>query len=163
NNAYCQDNEISWHDWEHVDEDLLEFTKRLIRLRHDHPTFRRRRYFQGQPIRGTLDLGWCTPDGSEMTDEDWSTSHARAVGSFINGRSITEVDPRGRRIVDDSFLVLFNAHHEPIEWTLPSQWGGPWRVVLDTTGQHDEAVPVGGKLTVSGRSVTLLTDAEPET
>ncbi|HEX4866030.1 MAG TPA: glycogen debranching protein GlgX [Acidimicrobiales bacterium] len=159
NNAYCQDNEVSWHDWDDVDEDLLEFTKRLIELRRAHPTFRRRRYFQGQPIRGTLDLGWCTPDGHEMTDDDWNMSHARAVGMFLNGGSITEVDQRGQHIVDDSFLVLFNAFHEPIDWTLPTQWGGPWRVVLDTTGTHDESVPVGGDLTVAGRSVTVLTDA----
>jgi len=160
NNAYCQDNEVSWHDWDDVDEDLLEFTKRLIELRHEHPTFRRRRYFQGRPIRGTLDLGWCTPDGHEMTDDDWNTSHARAVGMFLNGNSITEVDPRGQHIVDDSFLILFNAHHETIEWTLPTQWGGPWRVVLDTTATHEEAVPVGGRLAVAARSVTVLTDAE---
>jgi glycogen operon protein len=143
-----------------VDEDLLEFTKRLIELRRAHPTFRRRRYFQGQPIRGTLDLGWCTPDGLEMTDDDWNMSHARAVGMFLNGGSITEVDQRGQHIVDDSFLILFNAFHEPIDWTLPTQWGGPWSVVLDTTGTHDESVPVGGHLAVAGRSVTVLTDAE---
>ncbi len=159
NNAYCQDNEVSWQDWEHIDEDLLEFTRQVIELRNEHPTFRRRRYFQGRPIRGTIDLGWCSPDGNEMTDEDWEVGHARSVGLFINGEAITERDPRGQRIVDDSFLLLFSAHHEPIDWTLPMQWGGPWRVVLDTSGTHKESVPVGGTLAVAARSVVVLTDA----
>jgi glycogen operon protein len=160
NNAYCQDNELSWHDWKHVDDDLLEFTKRLIDLRRQHPTFRRRRYFQGVPIRGTLDLGWCKPDGQEMTDDDWNQGHAPTIGLFLNGDSITQRDPRGQRIVDDSFLLLFNAHHEPLEWTLPTQWGGPWCVALDTTGTHDESVPVGGTIHVPGRAVVVLTDGE---
>jgi glycogen operon protein len=159
NNAYCQDNEVSWLDWADRDEDLLEFTKLLIELRRGHPTFRRRRYFQGRPIRGTVDLGWCRPDGSEMTDEDWEVGHARSIGLFINGDSITEPDPRGQHIVDDSFLLLFNAHDEPIEWTLPTQWGGPWQVVLDTTATHEESVPLGGHLHAPARSVVVLTDA----
>ncbi len=158
NNAYCQDNEISWHDWEHIDEDLLEFTKQVIALRHDHPSFRRRRYFQGQPIRGTIDLGWCKPDGSEMTDEDWEAGHARAIGLFVNGEALTHRDQRGQPVVDDSFLLLFNAHHETIEWELPMQWGGPWTIVLDTTGTHEELVPVGGTLSVPARAVVVLTD-----
>jgi glycogen operon protein len=158
NNAYCQDNEISWHDWEHVDNDLLEFTRQVIALRRAHPTFRRRRYFQGRPIRGTVDLGWCRPDGSEMTDEDWEVSHARAIGLFINGEAIPQHDQRGQPVVDDSFLLLFNAHHEPIEWALPTQWGGPWTIVLDTTGTHEELVPAGGTLHVPARSVVVLTD-----
>jgi glycogen operon protein len=159
NNAYCQDNQLSWIDWDHTDEDLLEFTKILIELRRGHPTFRRRRYFQGRPIRGTVDLGWCRPDGSEMTDEDWEVGHARSIGLFINGDSITEPDPRGQHVVDDSFLLLFNAHDEPIEWTLPTQWGGPWQVVLDTTATHGESVPLGGHLHAPARSVVVLTDA----
>ncbi|MGH9084418.1 MAG: glycogen debranching protein GlgX, partial [Acidimicrobiales bacterium] len=158
NNAYCQDNEVSWHDWDAVDKELLEFTKQLIALRLDHPTFRRRRYFQGIPIRGTVDLGWCKPDGTEMTDEDWEVGHARSVGLFINGDAITQRDQRGQHVVDDSFLLLMSAHDEPIEWTLPTQWGGPWSVVLDTTGTHEESVPVGGKVTVPARSVVVLTD-----
>jgi isoamylase len=158
NNAYCQDNEVSWHDWDAVDKELLEFTKQLIALRLDHPTFRRRRYFQGVPIRGTVDLGWCKPDGTEMTDEDWEVGHARSVGLFINGDAITQRDQRGQHVVDDSFLLLMSAHDEPIEWTLPTQWGGPWSVVLDTTGTHEESVPVGGTITVPARSVVVLTD-----
>jgi isoamylase len=159
NNAYCQDNEFSWQDWQHVDDGLLDFTKQLIALRRSHPTFRRRRYFQGRPIRGTVDLGWCKPDGSEMTDEDWEASHARAIGLFINGDAITDRDQRGQPVVDDSFLLLFSAHHEPIEWVLPTDWGGPWAIVLDTTDTHKELVPVGGTLSVPARSVVVLTDA----
>jgi isoamylase len=158
NNAYCQDNEVSWHDWEHVDEDLLEFTKQLIALRRDHSTFRRRRYFQGQSIRGTVDLGWCQPDGSAMTDEDWEVGHARSIGLFINGEAITQRDHRGQRVVDDSFLLLFSAHDQHIDWVLPTEWGGPWTIVLDTTGTHEELVPVGGTLSVPARSVVVLTD-----
>ncbi|MDP1820471.1 MAG: glycogen debranching protein GlgX [Acidimicrobiales bacterium] len=161
NNAYCQDNEVSWHDWDAVDEDLLDFTRRLIDLRLQHPTFRRRRYFHGRPIRGTVDLGWCKPDGEAMTDEDWHESHALAIGLFLNGESITDPDVRGQRIVDDSFLLLFNADADPLEWTLPSQWGGPWCVVLDTTDTHDTAVDPGGTIHVPGRSVVVLTDAVP--
>ena len=93
-----------------------------------------------------------------MTDEDWEVGHARSVGLFINGDAITQRDQRGQHVVDDSFLLLMSAHDEPIEWTLPTQWGGPWSVVLDTTGTHEESVPVGGTITVPARSVVVLTD-----
>ncbi|MGK2948843.1 MAG: glycogen debranching protein GlgX [Acidimicrobiales bacterium] len=158
NNAYCQDNEISWLDWDHLDDDLLAFTQRLIALRHDHPTFRRRRYFQGRPIRGTVDLGWCKPDGTEMTDDDWEVGHSRSVGLFINGESITHKDPRGQSVVDDSFLLLLSAYHEPIEWTLPAEWGSNWEVVLDTSGSHEEDTAVGDAITVGPRSTIVLID-----
>jgi len=109
NNAYCQDNEVSWHDWEAADRDLLAFTRRLVQLRRDHPTFRRRRFFQGRPIRGTVDVGWCKPDGTEMDDHNWADDHARSLGLFLNGEGINDVDSRGQVLVDDSFLVLLNA------------------------------------------------------
>ncbi len=92
NNAYCQDNEISWHDWDNLDEDLLEFTRRLIALRREHPVLRRRRWFQGLPIRGSVDLGWCKPDGTEMGDDDWDAGSAPTVGLFLNGEAITDRD-----------------------------------------------------------------------
>ena len=158
NNAYCQDNEISWQDWDDVDDDLFEFTKRLIELRRAHPTFRRRRYFQGQPLRGTVDLGWCKPDGTEMTDEDWDDSHARSLGLFINGESMADVDNRGQPVVDDSFLLLLNAHHELITWTLPGQWARPWEVVLSTVGGGMEGTTPGKRLDVPARSVIVLSD-----
>ncbi|MFA9431751.1 glycogen debranching protein GlgX, partial [Egicoccus sp. AB-alg2] len=110
NNGYCQDNEISWYDWDAVDEDLLAFTRGLIGLRAEHPIFRRRRWFQGRPLRGEEidDIAWLRPDGTEMDDEDWDASYAKSLQVFLNGRGIASPDPRGQQIVDDSFLVLFN-------------------------------------------------------
>jgi isoamylase len=158
NNAYCQDNEISWQDWDHVDEDLLDFTRRLIALRREHPVLRRRRWFQGLPIRGSVDLGWCKPDGAEMGDDDWDAGSAPTVGLFLNGEAITDRDRRGQRVTDDCFLLLFNAHHEPIEWTLPKLWGERWELVIDTAGPGREGVALesGRALPVAGRSVVVL-------
>ena len=123
NNGYCQDNKISWTDWSTVDEGLLEFTRRMIALRREHPVLRRRRWFQGRDIRGTVDLGWFKPDGTEMTGQDWD-SGAAAVGVYLNGDAITDRDRRGQRVTDDSFLLLFNGHDEPAEWTLPGPGAG---------------------------------------
>jgi len=161
NNAYCQDNELSWFDWEQVDEELLDFTSKLIALRREHPVFRRQRWFFGQPIRGTVDIGWCRPDGSEMSDEDWSTGYARAVGVFLNGTALLGRDPRGQRIHDDSFLVLLNAHHGPLQWTLPKQWGTRWEVAVDTNAstEHEPRL-VRKSLIVAGRSLVLLRKLE---
>jgi isoamylase len=158
NNAYCQDNEIAWQAWDDVDDDLFEFTKRLIELRRAHPTFRRRRFFHGRPIRGSIDLGWCKPDGTEMTDEDWEDGHARSLGLFINGESIADVDQRGQHVVDDSFLLLLNAHDEAIPWTLPKQWARPWEVVLATAEPRLEGTSPDSALDVPGRSVLVLSD-----
>ena len=158
NNAYCQDNEISWHDWDRRDEDLLNFTRRLITLRREHPVLRRRRYLRGRPVRGCAELGWCKPDGAEMNDDDWDAGFARSVGLFHNGQAIADRDQRGRRVMDDSFLLLFNAHHEPINWKLPKHWGQYWELVLDTAvPDPDEALfESGGTLPVAGRSVVML-------
>jgi isoamylase len=158
NNAYCQDNETSWQNWDRVDEGLLDFTRRLIALRREHPVLRRRRWFQGLPIRGSVDLGWCKPDGSEMGDEDWAAGSAPTVGLFLNGEAITDRDRRGQRVTDDCFLLLFNAHHEPIEWTLPKLWGERWELVIDTSGpgRDGEALESGRALPVAGRSVVVL-------
>jgi isoamylase len=158
NNAYCQDNEISWFDWDHVNSSLLAFTGRLIALRREHPVLRRRRWFQGRPIRGTLDLGWFKPDGTEMSDEDWDSGLANAVGMFLNGEAITDKDRHGQRITDDSFLLLFNAQGIEIDWTLPKQWGKRWETVLDTTEPErvGDTVDSGAALPVTGRSVVML-------
>jgi isoamylase len=166
NNAYCQDNEISWYDWDDVDGDLLDYTRRLIALRREHPVLRRRRWFQGRSIRGSVDLGWYKPDGTEMGDDDWDAGSAQSVGLFLNGDAITDRDRRGQRVTDDSFLLLFNAHGDPIDWTLPKQWGQWWELVAETAdpGREGEALENSETLQVAGRSVVVLQrlDAAPE-
>jgi isoamylase len=157
NNAYCQDNEISWLDWAHQDKALLDFTRRMIALRREHPVLRRRRFFQGVPIRGSVDIGWCRPDGAEMSDEDWG-SGIGSVGVFLNGEAITGRDRRGQRVTDDSLLLLFNGHHEPIDWTLPKQWGLSWELIADTAAPEREGSPASSDLSlpVAPRSVVVL-------
>ena len=137
NNAYCQDSELSWVDWtaarEH--EVLTEFTARLARLRRDHPVFRRQRFFQGRPIRGSSveDIAWLRPDGETMAEHDWTTDRPPTIAIFLNGRGIPDLNEMGERIVDDSFLLLINAHHEPVTFTLPPESYGPgWEIVVDT-------------------------------
>ena len=125
NNAYCQDNEISWVDWSTLADqaDLLEFAQVVAELRRDHPVFRRRRYFRGPDATasdGVGDIAWFTPSGREMKDADWKTGYAKALGVFLNGDAITEPDPRGQRVRDDSFLLLFSADSQPCRFTLPS-------------------------------------------
>jgi isoamylase len=156
NNAYCQDNEISWHDWDHVDQRLLDFARQLIVLRREHPVLRRRRWFQGRPIRGTVDLGWCKPDGTEMGDEDWDSGLVNSVGVFLNGEAITDRDRRGQRVTDDSFLVLFNAHSGPVDWSLPKQWGKRWEAVFDTSAGGREGELFDGGLTISMAGHSLV-------
>jgi glycogen operon protein len=141
NNAYCQDNELSWFDWRSIDERLLQFARRLIRLRHRHPVFCRRRWFQGRDPHGSGvgDIGWFTPAGVEMSGTDWEAGFAKSLGVFLNGSAIPTPDERGERIVDDSFYVMFNAHHEALEFKLPPrQWGQRWTQVLDTHESADE-------------------------
>jgi isoamylase len=137
NNAYCQDNPISWVDWERAAEfgQLAGFTARLTRLRREHPVFRRRRFFQGHPVRGTglADIGWLTPAGQPMTDQEWTAGQAGPLAVFLNGSGIPEPDRRGRRVVDDSFLLLVNPTGSPVEFTLPgAAYGRTWQVCLDT-------------------------------
>ena len=159
NNAYCQDNEISWFPWATIDEDLLAYTTRLVALRRDHPVFRRRRWFLGRPLRGTADIIWLRPEGTEMTEADWNEHHETCVGMFLNGEAITSPGPRGERVVDDSFLVLFNASPDPRKWTISGPWGDTWERVLDTA--LDGPDPDGdellrGDLILTDRSVVVL-------
>jgi isoamylase len=140
NNAYAQDNEISWYDWEHVDEGLLAFVSRILLFRHEHPVFQRRRWFAGRPLRGenVSDIGWFKADGELMTEEDWKSGFARTLGVFLNGKGIPTPDPRGEPVVDDSFYILFNAHYEAMAFKLPTcPWGDRWVKVIDT----DKPVP----------------------
>ena len=141
NNAYCQDSEISWYDWQHIDEGLLNFTRRLIRLRQRHPVFCRRRWFQGRPIHGSdvSDIGWFTRGGVEMSEQDWTAGVAESLGVFLNGQAIPTPDERGERIIDESFYMMFNAHHEPLTFQLPgADWGQRWTQVMDTNDTGDE-------------------------
>ena len=125
NNVYCQDSELSWMDWSLVDKnaDLLAFARKVTTLRKNHPVFRRRRFFEGEPIRSgdeVHDIAWLTPGGREMTHEDWDKSfHHRCVAAFLNGDAIDAPDARGERVVDDSFLLCFNAHDQDVEFVTP--------------------------------------------
>jgi isoamylase len=166
NNAYCQDTELSWMNWELTD--LTDFVAELSQFRHDHPVFRRRRFFAGRPIRKgdeLRDIAWFTPAGQEMTEQDWETDFGRCILVFLNGQGIPDLDARGERVVDDSFLLCFNAHHEPLEVTLPgSDYGEAWTVVVDTTtGEvHNEpsddlrTITAKGTLEANARSLTVL-------
>ena len=162
NNAYCQDNELSWFDWDTANVELYEFTRRLIRLRQDHPVFRRRRWFQGRPIRGSgeRDLVWFKPDGEEMSEEDWANGFAKSLALYLNGEGIAHAGPRGERVRDDSFYLVCNAHWEPIEFVLPAPpLAERWQVVLDTeqTFPEDGAILAGGSSRRAiGRSLVLL-------
>jgi isoamylase len=161
NNAYCQDNELSWIDWNKGDADLREFTRRIIELQARHPVFRRRGWFKGQPLRGAgvSDIAWFRPDGGEMTDEDWSQAHARAFAVFLNGNALRERDEDGRPVRDDSFLLLFNAHHEPLGFTMPPEsFGKTWKVVVDTKTDAvgtGPSIAAGEAIEVEGRSVVV--------
>jgi glycogen operon protein len=171
NNAYCQDNEISWVRWPLLDEEtpagqLLEFTRHMVWLRRDHPVFRRRRFFHGRPVSGThdelTDIAWFTNKGQEMTARDWRASFAKSLTVFLNGNAISEPDRRGGRITDDSFLLLFNADAQPLEFTVPVNHGQEWQVIVDTslpwtispgTGAK---VRAGEKLRLVDRSMMVL-------
>jgi isoamylase len=160
NNAYCQDNEISWVDWEHEDGALLAFVQRLIAFRRAHPVFRRRHFFHGESLGAAgPDIAWFRPDGSEMKAEDWSAGFGKAIGVFLNGETIPSPDARGQRVVDDSFLLLFNAHHEPLSFrTPPEPWGAHWLRTLDTadTFHEGEGVDASESTTVEARSLALF-------
>jgi glycogen operon protein len=170
NNVYCQDNELSWVDWEgpadqaQANAELTEFTARLIALRRKHPIFRRQRFFQGRPIRGSNidDIAWLRPDGQQMDDEDWNTGYARSVAIFLNGRGIPDRDQLGERVIDDSFLLLINGHYEEITFVLPDKEYGPgWVTVLDTaaprtTGFRGEALAPGDEVALPARALQLL-------
>jgi len=167
NNAYCQDNEISWYDWEHADQALLGFVRDLIRLRSEHAVFCRRRWFQGRPIRGSdvSDIGWFTPGGTEMSEQDWQAGFAKSLGLFLNGNAIPTRNEQGRRFVDDSFYLMFNAHSERVEFVLPeSQWGEQWTIGLDTSEVQDHVdvekvgrqLGAGERLHVEAWSIVVL-------
>ena len=163
NNAYCQDNEVSWYDWEHADTAMLEFTAALIALRRDHPTFRRRQFFQGRTLHGegTIDLAWFTPAGEPMADDQWDEAFIKAVTIYLGGGHI-EQSSRGEQITDTDVLWLMNASGDDVPFTVPdAQPGARWRCMMDTaTGAVnplDAAVwEAGSTLTLMGHSTMLF-------
>ena len=165
NNVYCQDSELSWMDWSLVDtnSDLLKFARKMTALRKNHPVFRRRRFFEGEPIRTgdeVRDIAWLNPSSREMTHEDWDESIHKCVAVFLNGDAITAPNARGERVVDDSFLLCFNAGDKPVEFVMPpGDYAEEWTVELDTnhpTGDADQVVNAGEKVSLSSRSLLVL-------
>ena len=167
NNAYCQDNEISWFDWSLRDENisLLGFTRRLMQFRRQHPVFRRRRWFRGREIHGVPDIGWFTPQGTEMTHQEWESGFARSIAVFLNGDALPDPAPDGSPLTDDSFLLLFNAHSEPVAFTMPDpHWGEAWTTMLDTNDVTVEGDTIfhksGEQVLAASRSVMVLRRAQ---
>jgi glycogen operon protein len=162
NNGYCQDNDLTWIDWRQIDADLLAFTRRVSRLRAEHPVFRRRRFFDGRPVRRgdrMLDIAWFTPDGQAMTEDDWESGFGRSIAVYLNGDGMSDLDARGQRVTDDSFLLCFSAHDEPIDFTVPgSEFGSTWETVIDTMGDDpdDAVVEAGAVISVGPRAVVVL-------
>lgn len=163
NNAYCQDNEVSWMDWQHADTDLLDFTRKLVHFRKNHPVLRRRDWFQGLPVlhSGLQDIAWFLPDGTEMTEDNWMHDFAKSLGVFLNGNGIRSLGPKGEHIIDDSFYVIFNAYYDQLTYKLPPRkYGKKWAKVLDTseivTAENDEIFRARQEITVQGRSVVML-------
>jgi isoamylase len=169
NNGYCQDSELTWIDWENIDEGLLEFTKLVTRLRTDHPTFRRRRFFHGRPVRReegdpVQDIAWLTSTGELMDDDDWDAGYAKSLAMYLNGHGIREMDERGENVTDDCFYLAFNASHEPIDFTLPAdEYATGWTVVVDSS-ELEEVEPrpfkAGETVTLEPRSLIVLQAAE---
>ncbi|MCZ2404102.1 glycogen debranching protein GlgX [Paenarthrobacter sp. Z7-10] len=164
NNTYCQDSELSWIHWDSADQPLVEFTAAVNRLRHEHPTFRRSRFFDGRPVRRgegekLQDIVWLNADGNEMLPEDWDSSIGRSIGVFLNGDGIRGVDTRGLRISDVNFMLYFNAYVEPVEFTIPGKEFAPrWDVTIDTAGQNSDnrTLDAGAKLEVAAKSLVVL-------
>ena len=165
NNAYCQDNEISWFDWERDEKQnqFLEFTRKLIQLRKDHPVFRRPKFFQGRRIRGSeiRDVMWFNPGGNEMSEEEWTSPFVRCLGMLLSGDTVDVLNFEGEPIRDDTFLLLINAHYELIPFGLPGQEHIEWQLILDTMEPggflaEPKKFSSGDDVDLGGRSACLL-------
>ncbi|MGH3562658.1 MAG: glycogen debranching enzyme, partial [Mycobacterium sp.] len=165
NNVYCQDSELSWMDWSLVEKnaDLLAFTRKVTGLRTAHPVFRRRRFFKGRPIRSgdeVRDIAWLTPAGQEMTQQDWDSEFGKCVMVFLNGNALPEPDERGQRMVDDSFLLCFNAGDYAVDFATPNDdYAQQWTAVLDTAdpaGATELVVNAGETISLMERSLIVL-------
>jgi isoamylase len=166
NNAYCQDNEISWSDWK-LDERrtrFLEFTKQLIALRRSHPNFRRRKFYQDRVIHHSVvkDIAWYTSDGQEMTEEAWNAGWVRSLAVLFNGQTLNLVDEFGKPVSDDTFALVLNSHHESVHYILPpAPRGAGWELVLDSTEEKNpfHSGKAGQEIDVQGRSVLVLKES----
>ena len=168
NNAYCQDNPISWYDWTPTPEKecLLQFTCRLIDLRLKHPNLRRRKFFQDKAIRGTRDISWYGTDGKELDQQAWDSGWGRAIGMMLNGETLGIVDERGSPVTDNSFLLLLNAHYQPVDFTLPpAPQGCLWKSILNTSRLNNpfKSSPARKRIKLSGRSLILLCEQQLKT
>jgi glycogen operon protein len=163
NNAYCQDNEISWLDWNNMDHELLAFVKRLIQLRKEHPIFCRTRWFKGEKLKGGAveDIAWFLPEGTQMTDENWNHDFAKSLAVFMNGKAINAHTFEYKPITDDNFYIIFNAHFDPLKFVFPGvEYGDLWIKIIDTAHieEMDKGLTYkcGTDITVEGRSVIVL-------
>jgi glycogen operon protein len=164
NNAYCQDNEISWIDWELGPQakSFLEFVERMVAFRRSHAIFSRRHFLTGLPVAGETfkDVTWLTPTGTEMTDFDWSQGFARCLGVHLSGAAVHRTDSRGHPVRDENFTLLFNAHHDTMDFVLPPlATGRGWRLELETgdgSPPQGDPHPGGATLTLPARSIALL-------
>jgi len=162
NNAYCQDNELSWIDWRHIDTTMLAFVQRIVALRRSDPVLRRRHFFSGQAVHGSgrKDIGWFLPSGREVSDAEWFDDRQRSLGMILNGDEIPDRDPRGRRIRGGTLMVLLHAGDDPVEWVVPSGWGELWSVFADTADMT--AMPStrhhhpGEAINMTARSLVVL-------
>jgi glycogen operon protein len=170
NNVYAQDSEIAWVHWDQADQPLIDFTAALTRLRRDHPTFRRSRFFDGHPVRRgegepLPDLVWLRPDGTAMQPEDWEAGFGRTIGVFLNGQGIRGVTSRGERIVDRHFLVYFNAHTDAVDIVVPTEERSPrWDLVVDTNGGEVDGEPIepGATFALGAHALAVLREHSDE-
>jgi isoamylase len=163
NNTYCQDNEISWINWETMDKDLMRFTSKLIKLRKEHAAFSRKNWFNGEAVTksGVADIAWFLPDGSEMSEDNWNHDFAKSVAIFLNGLGLHSVNAEGNKVIDDSFYIIFNAHDQPLSYKLPAnEYAKDWELLIDSHKNPNEEVKGKFKaedtIQVEGRSVVLL-------
>jgi glycogen operon protein len=163
NNTYCQDNELSWINWETMDKELMIFTSKLIKLRKEHAAFSRKSWFKGEVEKksGVADIAWFLPDGSEMTEDNWNHNFAKSVAVFLNGLGLHSVNAEGNKVVDDSFYIIFNAHDQPLSYQLPpSEYADDWDLLIDSNKNPNEETKGTFKahetIQVEGRSVVLL-------
>jgi isoamylase len=171
NNTYAQDSGISWVHWDTADQSLIDFTAALVRLRKEHPTFRRSRFFDGRPVvRGEgeplPDIVWLQPDAAVMAPKDWDSGFGRAIAVFLNGNGIHGRSARGEAVTDRNFLVLFNAGDDAVDFTLPpDEYSDQWEIVVDTVGEMADSHPraAGEPISVEGKSLIVLRAHIPTT